>query len=391
MSVSGSQFTRWTARVLDRALSPVLGRRPSGTRAGRILLIKTHALGDVLMTSPAVRLLRDRLPDAELIFLTGRSAAPLLEGNPHLDRVVPVSEGRLLHRRPGAVRETVRLIRGLGCETAVIFHPAWPMHLLARLARVPVRWGFERQGSGFSLSTAVPWRGDNDRGYVVDDYLRLAAAAAGGGGAGDADRSLVLQPGPAVLEEAQALAAARGAKLTPPPVGLAPGGGVNPRDRVPEKRWPARRFAELADRLVVETGRPVWLFGSPGEAGLVREVAGLMKEPAVDFSGATSLGSLAGLIGRLGLLVTVDSAPMHIALALGVPLVGLFGPTRASALLPGGHPLVRVVEAEMDCSPCYNNEPFPGCRQQRPCMETIGLEAVYNSCMELLSPGGGAR
>jgi ADP-heptose:LPS heptosyltransferase len=156
---------------------------------------------------------------------------------------------------------------------------------------------------------------------------------------------------------------------------------------VPEKRWPADRFAALADRITGETGRPVGRFGPPGEAELVREVAGRMTRPAVDFSGSTTMTSRAGLIRRTSLLVTVDSAPMHIALALGVPLLGLFGPTRASALLPLDQPGVRVIEAGSDCSPCYNNEPFPGCSRSINCMEQISLEAVYTSSMEILACG----
>ncbi len=341
------------------------------------------------MVTPAIRLLRRQMPDAELIFLAGASALPLLEGNPHLDRVLAVSEQWLLARRPGAVRDTVRLIGRLGCETAVLFHPAWPVHLLARLAGVPHRIGFDAGGSGFSLTTAVPWRGPNDRHYVADDYLRLAAAACGvAAGGGAEERRLELHPGDDAELEAERLIGTLGAGAGAGgggPVGLVPGGGINPRDRVPEKRWPARRFAALADRIIEETGRPVWLFGSPGDTELVREVAARMKRPAIDFSGYTTLTSLAGLIRRTSLLVTVDSAPMHIALALGVPLVGLFGPTRASALLPLDDPGVRVVEASLDCSPCYNNEPFPGCTRSAGCMEQVSLEAVYTSCMEILS------
>ena len=390
MTVSGSQFWRQTVQGLGRTLSRGLDRRPDRTRPGRVLLVKTHALGDILMVTPAIRLLRRQLPEAELIFLTGDSALPLLEGNPHLHRVVAVPEQRLLARRPAAVRETVRLIGRLGCETAVIFHPAWPVHLLARLAGVPNRIGFDAGGSGFSLTSSVPWRGPNDLHYVLDDYLRLAAAACGGGvpESGPGGRSLEFHPGEEADREAERLIKALGADAgNGGPVGLVPGGGVNPRDRVPEKRWPADRFAALADRINEQTGRPVWLFGSPGEAELVREVAGRMNRPAVDFSGSTSLRSLAGLIRRVALLVTVDSAPMHMALALGVPLVGLFGPTRAAALLPLDQPGVRVIEARQDCSPCYNNEPFPGCTRSTPCMEQIDLEAVYNCCMEILSAG----
>jgi len=385
--MTASQFRTRALQVLGGTLSRCFDRPPGRTVPGRILLVKTHALGDILMVTPAIRRLRTLQPDAELIFLAGESALPLLEGNPHLDRVVTVPERQLLDRRPGAVLRTVRLIADLGCETAVLFHPAWPVHLLARVARVPFRFGFDQHGSGFSLSGSVPWRMPNDVHYVAEDYLRLASAAAGTVAAapGPGDLEMDLDPGETGHAGAAELLAARGADPGAGPLGLAPAGGVNPRDRVPEKRWPAERFAELADRLAYETGRSIWLFGSPGEADLVRAVAGRMRHPAVDFSGATTLSTLAGLISRLRLLVTVDSAPMHMARAVGVPVVALFGPTRASSLLHLDSGAVGVVTSDLDCSPCYNNEPFPGCRQTVSCMERIGVNAVYSVCQSTLA------
>ncbi len=395
MTTSGNHFWRRTGLALGRTLSRGLDRRPSRTRPGRVLLVKTHALGDILMVTPAIRRLRRLLPEAELIFLTGDIALPLLQGNPHLDRVVGVPEQRLLARRPGAVRDTVRTIGRQGCETAVLFHPAWPVHLLARLAGVPRRFGFDRGGSGFSLTNPVPWRGINDRHYVVEDYLRLADTAGGGKPSQvdpqDRQLELCLEGGDADSEAERLIGVLGAGSGSGRPVGLVPGGGVNPRDRVPEKRWPAESFAALADRIGRETGREIWLFGSPGEAELAREVAGRMRQPAFDFTGSTSILSLAGLIRHTALLVTVDSAPMHIALALGVPLVGLFGPTRAAALLPLDQPGVRAVEAGYDCSPCYNNEPFPGCTRSVTCMEQIDLDTVYTSCIEALAAEGGNR
>jgi heptosyltransferase-2 len=387
MGASNNQFSVRAARGLGHALSRCFDYPPRRTVAGRVLLVKTHALGDILMTTPAVRRLRRLLPGAELIYLTGESARPLLEGNPHLHRVVTVPEHQLLDRRPGAVLRTVRLIAGLGCETAVLFHPAWPVHLLTRLARVPRRFGFDDNGSGFSLTGPVTWRAPNDVHYVVEDYLRLASAAAGAEieAPGPGDLEMELDPGDAGRAGADELIAARGADPGAGPIGMAPAGGVNPRDRVAQKRWPTERFAKLADRLAGETGRPIWLFGSAGEAELVREVAGRMDHPAVDFSGATTLSTLAGLIGRLRLLVTVDSAPMHMARAMGVPVAALFGPSRASALIEEAPAGVGVVQADLDCCPCYNNEPFPGCRQAVSCMERIGVDAVYSLCRTILS------
>ena len=99
MTASGSHFWKRAAQGLGRSLSRMLDRRPRRTCPGRVLLVKTHALGDILMVTPAIRLLRRRLPEAELIFLTGDAALPLIRGNPHLDRE-PCR--RLLERRPPA-------------------------------------------------------------------------------------------------------------------------------------------------------------------------------------------------------------------------------------------------------------------------------------------------
>jgi ADP-heptose:LPS heptosyltransferase len=145
---------------------------------------------------------------------------------------------------------------------------------------------------------------------------------------------------------------------------------LNVSARWPTKRWPAASFAEVADRLQQEGYGAVVMIGGPDERADVAAVSGMMKTPAVDISGATTVGLLPALLSRAALLITNDSGPMHIAAAVGTPVVALFGPTSAVRTGPYGmgH---SVMTGNVPCRPCFS----------RTCHNTLPLE-----CLKLVSP-----
>jgi len=145
---------------------------------------------------------------------------------------------------------------------------------------------------------------------------------------------------------------------------------MNVSARWPTKRWPAASFAEVADRLQQEGYGAVVMIGGPDERADVAAVSGMMKAPAVDLAGATTVGLLPALLSRASLLITNDSGPMHIAAAVGTPVVALFGPTSAVRTGPYGvgH---QVLTGQVPCRPCFS----------RTCHNTLPLE-----CLKLVSP-----
>ncbi|MDN5942145.1 MAG: glycosyltransferase family 9 protein, partial [Nitrospira sp.] len=145
---------------------------------------------------------------------------------------------------------------------------------------------------------------------------------------------------------------------------------MNVSARWQTKRWPAASFAEVADRLQQEGWGPVVMIGGPDERADIAQVNKMMKTPAVDLAGATTVGLLPALLSRASLLITNDSGPMHIAAAVGTPVVALFGPTNAARTGPygSGH---RVLTTELPCRPCLS----------RTCQNPIQLE-----CLTRISP-----
>jgi ADP-heptose:LPS heptosyltransferase len=161
---------------------------------------------------------------------------------------------------------------------------------------------------------------------------------------------------------------------------VAPGGGDNPRDSVPQKRWPPRRFAEVC-RAVMERGLGVVLLGGPSDL----EAAALVEAEApgvLNLAGATGWGETAALLSRAGLFLGADSGPAHLATATGARAVVLFGPTSPECLYGPG--LITAVASTAECSPCYSNMPFPGCRKSPGCMESITVPMVMDALEPLL-------
>jgi ADP-heptose:LPS heptosyltransferase len=145
---------------------------------------------------------------------------------------------------------------------------------------------------------------------------------------------------------------------------------MNVSARWPTKRWPAASFAEVADRLQQEGSGAVVMIGGPEERADVAAVSGMMKTPAVDLTGATTVGLLPALLSKASLLITNDSGPMHVAAAVGIPVVALFGPTSAARTGPYGMGHV-VLTGKIPCSPCFS----------RTCHNSLPLE-----CLRLVSP-----
>jgi lipopolysaccharide heptosyltransferase II len=335
----------------------------------RILCVKTHAIGDALMVTPALRV--------EIVVLTGGQCADVLGGNPAVDDVIVADESKL---QRADRRELTDLLRGLRrgrFSRAYVFQRSHALHFLLFLARVPNRVGLSYSPWAPFLTRVVVWP-SGSRAYAGDMYLRVV------GGRG----SEAAWPLSFPLSERDELAARdllerEGVGGDEDIVALAPGGGRNPRDYVPHKRWEPRKFAQVADTLAAETGCRVVVVGAPDDLPCSLAVRQHANTQVVDLCGRTTLRTLAGVLRRSKLLITNDSAPLHIAVAVETPSVVLFGPSDPRALLPPGSMIHCAVQSSAPCSPCYANEPFPGCDDWI-CMDRISVADVLGTARRLL-------
>ncbi|MBI2876893.1 MAG: lipopolysaccharide heptosyltransferase II [Candidatus Tectomicrobia bacterium] len=347
----------------------------------RILIIKPSALGDVIHALPLLKLLRGHYPQAQIAWLVNRELQGLLEGHPDLDRIFPFERrvwgerGRLSR----TLREFAALIRQLRqarFDLALDVQGLLRSGLIGYLSGAPHRLGFAnaREGSPlfYTQKAAVP----PGEVHAVERYLCLLSALGIATGAeGDREGPLSLDftfP----LGEADRLYARgllEGRRAGSSLILMSPGA------RWESKRWPPEHFAWLADLLSERERATVALIGSPAETPLAESIRAQMKTAPLLLTGRTSLKQLAALMEAADLLVTNDSGPMHLAAALGTPVLALFGPTspRRTGPYGVGH---RVLQKTLPCIPCFKRQ----CPEDHRCLRGLGVKEVLEAVRELI-------
>ena len=346
----------------------------SETGYSKILVRSTNWVGDAVMGLPALRAIRGRFPKAHIAVLARPSVADIYEREPFADSVLRLSTARGSADLPGKWR-VARMLRAQRFDCAILLQNAFEAALIAWLAGIPSRIGYNRDGRGFLLTDAipVPRAGEiprHQRFYYLE-LLRRAKLTDG------------LHPSDAIRLDAAALARASGARrlrelgLAERVVGVSPGAAFGGA-----KRWLPERFSEAASRVAAEMGAAVAVFGSEGERQLCERVAdgARARGSAVhNFAGATTLREFIDLAAACELYLTNDSGAMHISSALGVPTVAIFGATDAEATGPtGAHS--RIVREPVECSPCLLRE----CPIDHRCMARVEVDRVVETSLALV-------
>jgi heptosyltransferase-2 len=317
-----------------------------------ILIRATNWVGDAVMCLPALRAIRERFPKAHLAILAKPAVADLYARESCVDEILPYDTG--------SRRQIARWLRPLRFDCAILLQNAFEAAWIAWLARIPNRIGYSRDGRGFLLTRAVPVpkRGEiprHERFY----YLELLRRA-----------GLIEQLPESPMIRLEARREER-AKV----IGVSPGAAYGTA-----KRWLPERFAEAAATLARERGASIALFGSKDERSVCDAVAARLNGLEVtNYAGQTTLAQFIEFAGRCEVFLTNDSGAMHIASALGVPTVAIFGATDDTGTGPTG-PSARVVREHVDCSPCLLRE----CPIDHRCMMRVSAERVAKEAMALL-------
>jgi len=316
----------------------------------RIVVRAPNWIGDVVLSLAAVRDLRRNFPRARIEVLARPWVADVYRAVGEIDAV----------RLARGVRADADALRG-AFDAGVVLPNSFGTAFTLWQARIPERWGYATEGRRVLLTRApaVPAR---VRGRSQVYYYRAMLAGAGLRVSAAPDVSLRCPP-----EWTESAAAPR-------LLGPDEGGnwvGVNPGASFgTAKRWLPERFAAVADTLAGQGAR-IALVGGPAERPVGESIASQMRAPARVLCGETSLPELVGVLARLRLLVTNDSGPMHLAAALGIPVVAVFGPTdwRETHPVGEGH---RVVREPVHCSPCGLRE----CPIDHRCMRRVTVDRV---------------
>jgi heptosyltransferase-2 len=338
-------------------------------KINRILVRSTNWVGDAILTTPAVRAVRKNFPDAEVSILAKPWVAPIFYNNSDIDHIMVYdSEGR--HNGwSGRVRLS-RSLRDGRFDLAILLQNAFEAALLAYLAGIPRRLGYKTDGRHLLLTHGLPLEPRLKRVHEIEYYLGILEGA----GLRSDGRELTLRVSDKERHEAEAFLSEYQVNSGQPLVGISPGATYGPA-----KRWFPERFAALCDRLQESSGACIVILGGPDDAAIGDQVSHFMEIPPVNLCGKTTLRQAVSVIDRCHLLVTNDSGLMHVAAALDIPLVAIFGSTNPVTTGPSGS-RSHIVKVPMDCSPCLKTS----CPEDHRCMEEISVDQVYEVAETLL-------
>lgn len=329
----------------------------------------TNWVGDAVMTIPALRELRRVLPYAHITLATRSWSRGLFADADFLDDLLIYDRSaRDLLRAPV---QQIREWRRHRFDLALLFQNAFEAALIAGAARVPARLGYATDGRSALLTHPVPLPAWRDERHEIFYYLNLIAELERllDGASKVEERNPVFNLNVSESRRAQAreLLNSHGARMTAPIVALCPG-STNSR----AKRWPAERYAALADRFIAEAGANVLLIGSPEEEEVSLEVQARMKRQPIMLTGRTTLAEAVAVLSIADLLVTNDTGPAHIAAALERPTLVIFGPTDPRTTRPFSS-AAEIIRRPPECAPCMLRD----CPIDHRCMTAITSDEVF--------------
>ncbi len=351
---------------IDRRDTDIFFFEPEAVR--NILVISSTAIGDTILSTPAIKAIRDRYPKAKIIALFNRKNMELFENNPHIDKIVPYYGGYKKF-----IKTIIRL-RKYKVDTAVILHgnepQATPIAYLSGakfILKVPISKKYAFLLSNKDNGFRNPWEH-----HAIDVRLKTVSFI----DCKPKDKRLVLSVENDEIDFINSSLNKLNIKKNHIVVGFQPGAATK------HKMWPKRNFIELGKKLIATNEHlRIIITGSKSEKKLCEDIAKQIGKFAYSFAGKLSLKYLPALIKRMNLLVTNDTGTMHIAIALQTKTVSLFCPTNYWGVGPiQDLHLHKIIYKEKTCNPCISKKcktPF--------CMNQITVNEVYNAVMEILN------
>jgi len=339
-------------------------------KAKRILIVKMSSIGDIIHSLPFIKAIKGIYPGAELYWLINRGFEKILEGNPYLKGIIPFDR-TIWKENP--IRgiwnslEMVRLMRSLRFDIVFDLQGLFRSGIISLLSGSKERIGlrYSRELSSIFYTRRLGYATNNN--HAVSRSLSIIEEL--GGYVKEIEFPIMITA--KELERMRTLLSFRDEDTY---IAFNPFGGWS------SKRWGLERYARLGDLLHKE-GYKVVLLGGPKDTEDARIVASYMEKEPIVTSGKTDLKELAALLRYVDLLVTNDTGPMHIAVAVGTPVIAIFGPTDPKRTGPYGEGH-KVMTAGVGCSPCFKRE----CREMT-CMDSIRVDDVMKAVKEMLDQG----
>jgi heptosyltransferase II len=340
----------------------------------KILIRATNWVGDAIMALPALRTVRGRFPEAEIAIVARPYVADIYRHQDVADRLIPYDASGL-HAGLRGREHLAAELREQKFDVALLLQNAFDAAWLAWRADIPERIGYARDGRSLLLTRAirVPKPGEipaHEKFYYLELLRRV-------GWVDSLTEENFIRLGVTAEKLAHAEQVFAEAGVRPKSLRVAVGAGASYGSA---KCWPPTRFAALANRLQAESGADIILFGTVAETAVSNAIASEMRRPPIDLTGKTAVADLPALFSQCQLFVGNDSGAMHIAAAVGLPVVAVFGPTDPLGTAPVT-PRCTIVQDKPYCSPCFLRR----CPTDHRCMTRVTPEAVVAAATHWLA------
>lgn len=345
-------------------------------KINKVLILRLGAMGDVLNTTPFVKELKKVIPNAKIDYIVSNNVSGILEGNPNINEIIKVSGKDLYGKSISRLITFYKLSRYIKSKKYdLIFNlePHWLSQFFTLLCEIPISIGFDRFGEGFSLNYKVLYDGKTNE---ILKYLELLKFF------GVKPKNTELEIFLSKHDKDFALNFIKSNNiLNKNIIGMSPGAGKNEKAEEVYKRWSILNYKKLC-KILVSKGFFLLFFGNKDDKLIVRKIIkGLNKRSYLDTSGKTSIREAVALIDKCNLFIAHDSGPMHIASAMKIPIIALFGPTPPRRFAPLSQNVYIIYKK-------YKNEPekydifgkFINCEK-----ETYMERITVNDVLDLLN------
>ena len=337
----------------------------------RVLIVRLDKIGDVLLSTPVIKAMREACPDSYIAFMVRPYAKEILEDNPYLNEVI-------VYDKNGSQRgflknlSFIRSLRRKKFDIALILHPTTRTHLVVSSAGIPRRIGYNKKW-GFLLTTRVPHTKQYGLKHEIDyalDILRYI-------GLEPKDKALYMPVNNRSEHKIDALFKESGISKNDRCI------AVNPGASCASKRWSADRFAKVANRLIEKCGAKIVVLAGEADKRFGDKVASLLEKNCVNLSGRTSVADVASVLRRVSLFVSNDSGPVHIACAVGTPVIAIFGRNDRGLSPQRWGPTGKrdiVLHKDVGCVECLAHN----CKRGFKCLEAITVDEVLAAAEKIL-------
>ncbi|MDD5561076.1 MAG: lipopolysaccharide heptosyltransferase II [Candidatus Omnitrophica bacterium] len=355
--------------LLKGAENPDTGNTRQSYR--RILVVRTDRIGDVLLSTPVIKALRDKYPQAYISMIVAPYARDIVEGNPYLDEIIIYDKDNK-HKGWLHSLKFARKLRKKRFDLAVILHPTNRMHLLLFLTGIPKRLGYKRK-FGFLNNPAKAHLKQEGLKHESEYNLDLVRDLGISGNPQDLFMPVRQESEQWVNDLFSGCGIKEADKLL----------AINPGASCPSKIWPAANFAQVAEILARRHSFKILIVSGPKDTLLANMIANKIGEQAVNLSGKTSVSHLASVLKRCVLFISNDSGPVHIASSLGVPVVSIFGRNQPGLSPRRWGPLGRkdkYLHKDVGCIQCLAHN----CKKEFACLKAISVEDVLAAVESIL-------